>query len=157
MKEILLAYFSRSGVTKKLSENLAKVLDSEIYEVRPLKAYPLEEDECIQVAEREKEEEARPVLAGQLPGIQGLKKLVIGLPNWNDTCPRCLLSFLEALDLSGIEVYPFVTSEGSGPDGVNDDLQEQVKKTAKLHKAANGDQISVEDLAAWVRGGGKLD
>ncbi|KGF11454.1 hypothetical protein HMPREF1633_05420 [Tissierellia bacterium S5-A11] len=156
MKEILLAYFSRSGVTKKLSEDLAKVLDAEIYQVRPLKAYPLEEEVCIQVAEREKAEEARPGLAGPLPEVRGLKKLVLGLPNWNDTCPRCLLSFLEALDLSGVEVYPFVTSEGSGPDGVNEDLQEQVKRTAKLHKAANGDQLSVEDLAAWVRGG-KLD
>lgn len=156
MKEILLAYFSRSGVTKKLSEDLAKVLDAEIYQVRLLKAYPLEEDECIQVAEREKAEEARPGLAGPLPEVRDLKKLVLGLPNWNDTCPRCLLSFLEALDLSGVEVYPFVTSEGSGPDGVNEDLQEQVKRTAKLHKAANGDQLSVEDLAAWVRGG-KLD
>lgn len=156
MKEILLAYFSRSGVTKKLSEDLAKVLDAEIYQVRPLKAYPLEEEVCIQVAEREKAEEARPGLAGPLPEVRGLKKLVLGLPNWNDTCPRCLLSFLEALDLSGVEVYPFVTSEGSGPDGVNEDLQEQVKRTAKLHKAANGDQMSAEDLAAWVRGG-KLD
>lgn len=156
MKEILLAYFSRSGVTKKLSEDLAKVLDAEIYQVRPLKDYPLEEEVCIQVAEREKAEEARPGLAGPLPEVRGLKKLVLGLPNWNDTCPRCLLSFLEALDLSGVEVYPFVTSEGSGPDGVNEDLQEQVKRTAKLHKAANGDQMSVEDLAAWVRGG-KLD
>lgn len=157
MKEILVAYFSRSGVTKKLAEDLAKVLEAEIYEIKPLKAYPLEEDACIQVAKREKEEEIRPALTGDLPEIKGLKKLVLGFPNWNDTCPRCVLTFLEALDLSEIEVYPFVTSEGSGPDGINDDLQEQCKNLGKLHQAANGDQVSKEALGAWVRRGGQLD
>ncbi len=122
----------------------------------PLRPTPWKRTNASKWPREKKQKEARPGLAGPLPEVRGLKKLVLGLPNWNDTCPRCLLSFLEALDLSGVEVYPFVTSEGSGPDGVNEDLQEQVKRTAKLHKAANGDQLSVEDLAAWVRGG-KLD
>ena len=84
MKEILVAYFSRSGVTKKLAEDLAKVLEAEIYEIKPLKAYPLEEDACIQVAKREKEEEltlhlqATQDIAASLGAIKRKQQCLVG-------------------------------------------------------------------------------
>lgn len=35
----LVAYFSASGVTKKLAENLAKVIEADIFEIIPQKPY----------------------------------------------------------------------------------------------------------------------
>ena len=36
-KKVLVAYFSATGVTKRVSENLAKAAGADIYEIKPLK------------------------------------------------------------------------------------------------------------------------
>ena len=35
MSKILVAYFSVSGVTKKVAENLSKVIDATLFEIAP--------------------------------------------------------------------------------------------------------------------------
>ena len=35
MKKILVAYFSASGVTKKVAEKMAKAMDADLFEIAP--------------------------------------------------------------------------------------------------------------------------
>lgn len=39
MKKTLVAYFSASGTTKELAENLAKATNSDLFEIKPTQPY----------------------------------------------------------------------------------------------------------------------
>ena len=43
MKKTLVAYFSASGVTKKIAEKLAKVANADLFEIKPAKPYTCED------------------------------------------------------------------------------------------------------------------
>ena len=38
-KKVLVAYFSATGTTKRVAENLAKATGGDLYEIKPLKPY----------------------------------------------------------------------------------------------------------------------
>ena len=43
MSQVLVAYFSASGVTKKVAEKIAKAAEAEIYEIQPKVIYTTED------------------------------------------------------------------------------------------------------------------
>lgn len=116
--KILVAYFSATGTTKPIAENLARATGADLFEIVPKDAYSDEDlnynsDNCR--ANREQQDEnARPEIAGAVENMEQYDTVFIGHPIWWGEEPRIIDTFVESYDLSGKTVVDFCTSGGSG-------------------------------------------
>ena len=132
-KRILLAYFSHAGEnwvnggvrfitignTKRLAEKIVQRLiamgyEVDPFEIKPQDPYSTDYNETTKRAEAEADEDARPAIEGPLPDAARYDVLFLGYPMWCGKMPRVMMTFLEAMPLGAIPVYPFTTHEGGG-------------------------------------------
>ena len=130
MSKTLIVYFSRTGeqysvgnITKGntaiVAEIIAEKTDGDLFEIKVVNDnYPNEYTSLIQFAKKEKQENARPEIIGDV-NIDNYDTVFIGYPNWWAEMPMPVYTFLEKYNLSSKKVYKFCTHEGSG--GVHTD------------------------------------
>ena len=121
------------GNTMKLAQIIAEKTGSEIFEVKPSKPYPAKYDDCIDVAKREQNQNARPAIV-QDKDISEYDTIYFGYPIWWGDIPMCMYTFIEAHDWSGKTVIPFCTHEGSG-SGKTDRTLKAAMKGADVKRA----------------------
>ena len=123
--KILVAYFSRAGSeygvgniakgnTKIIAEIIANKTDADIFEIKPVKNYPVDYDECTKIASREKAVKARPEIIGKVENFSEYDTIFIGYPIWYGDAPMIIYSFLESYDFANKKIIPFCTHGGSG-------------------------------------------
>ena len=109
----LIAYFSLTGNTRAVANQIRQTTQGELFEIRTTYAYPDAYRATTDQAKREQEENARPTLAADVEGIESYDTVFLGFPNWWTTMPMTLFTFLERHRLSGKTIAPFCTHEGS--------------------------------------------
>ena len=124
----LVIYFSRSGEnyfggvlkniekgnTEVIAEYIQEFTGADLFKVEPAVEYPADYMECIDVAKKEQQNDARPAIKQSLKDISDYDTIYIGFPNWWGTLPMPMFTQLESLDFEGKTVKAFVTHEGSG-------------------------------------------
>ena len=132
----IVIYFSRSGEnyfggelkniekgnTEVIAEYIQEIDNADLFKVEPAVEYPADYMECIDVAKKEQQSDARPEIKETLDSIEAYDTLYIGFPNWWGTLPMPMFTQLEQLDFEGKIVKPFVTHEGSGFGSSQKDL-----------------------------------
>jgi flavodoxin len=113
--KILLAYFSHSGNTREIANQIHKSVGGDIFEIQAVKPYPHDYDTVVQQAKQELDSGYKPSLKTKLENIKSYDFVFIGYPNWWGTIPAPVRTFLSEYDLSGKTIIPFCTHEGSGP------------------------------------------
>jgi flavodoxin len=111
--KILIAYFSWSGNTREMAKQIQQQTDGDLFEIKTVKTYPTDYNECTEVAKKEQDDNARPPLSTEVKDMAAYDVVFVGYPNWWGTMPMALFTFLEKYDLSGKTVVPFCTY-GSG-------------------------------------------
>lgn len=101
MKKTLIAYFTRTGITKKLAENTAKQTGADLFAIEPVKEYSSTYLICVGQAKLENLQNARPAMKAKPQNLQDYDTIVVMFPIWWFTCPNIILTFLEENDLSG--------------------------------------------------------
>ncbi|MBQ2653979.1 MAG: NAD(P)H-dependent oxidoreductase [Methanobrevibacter sp.] len=133
----LVIYFSRDGEnyfggvlkniekgnTEVIAEYIQEFTGAELFKVEPALEYPADYMECIDVAKKEQQQDARPEIKKTLESIADYDTIYIGFPNWWGTLPMPMFTQLEQLDFAGKVVMPFVTHEGSGFGSSQRDLK----------------------------------
>lgn len=112
-KRILVAYFSHSGNTKRVAEQIHNLVGGEMFEIKTVTLYSAGYQESVDVAKKEKETNARPALSTKVDNMADYDVIFIGYPIWWHTAPMPVYTFLESYDLSGKTVIPFCTSYNS--------------------------------------------
>ncbi|MDD5923046.1 MAG: flavodoxin [Eubacteriales bacterium] len=129
MGKTLVAYFSASGTTRRRAEEFQKLLDADLYEIKPAKPYTTAELDWTNPKSRSsvemKDPASRPELAESAPDLSAYDAVYIGFPIWWYTAPHIINSFLESGDFSGKKIALFSTSGGTGIQGAADDLKKQ--------------------------------
>jgi flavodoxin len=110
---ILIAYFSWSGNTKALAEEIQKRTGADIFEIATVKPYPADYDDCVDQAKAEQEAGARPELKARVEDLGRYDVIILGYPLWWGTIPMAVATFLELYDFSGKTIVPFVSHGGS--------------------------------------------
>lgn len=110
----LVVYFSWSGNTKSVAEEIQAQTGADIFEIIPEQSYTEDYNELLDVAQEEQREDARPAIKGSIEEIGNYEIVYLGFPNWWGDMPMIVYSFLDDYDLSGKTVAPFCTSGGSG-------------------------------------------
>ncbi len=88
--------------------------------------YPSDWDECLDRANEERAENARPELTAQVENMDDYDTVFIGYPNWWYGAPMAVLSFLEDYDFSGKQVYLFCSHGTGGLANSVEDISDSV-------------------------------
>lgn len=114
-KKILIAYFSKTGNTKKVAEAVQKSIGGDMFHIVTVKPYPEDYTETTEVAKQEQQANARPELKGKVDNMEQYDTILLGYPNWWGTMPMGVFNFIEQNKaFAGKTIVPFCTHEGSG-------------------------------------------
>ena len=121
--------YIEEGNTHIIAQMISDATGADIWEIAPLKPYPVNYNECIDVAKKELNANARPAIQGDID-IEEYDVIFLGYPNWWGEPPMCIYTFIEKHNWDGKTVIPFITHEGSGMAGTD-------KRIANACKGAN--------------------
>lgn len=113
----------KEGNTSVVAKKIQKMVHGDIFEILPLHEYPLPYDECTKLAKKELQENQRPKIKNMLSHIDDYDIIYLGFPNWWNSAPMIIKTFLEEYDLKKHMVKAFCTHEGSGIENCMKDLQ----------------------------------
>lgn len=168
MSKTLVAYYSRAGQnyaagdivnlpkgnTELLAEAIADALGADLFQIDTVQDYPEDYFACTDQAKRELREKARPELKESLGNADAYDTIFLGYPNWWGTCPMCVFTFLEGLDLAGKRIVPFCTNEGSGMGGSERQIAQACPgATVERGLSITGNRAaqSKEQVVSWAR------
>ena len=110
----LIVYYSYSGITKRLAEDIALITDGKLRELKPEKPYSFSYNTAIKELRQEIDRGYCPPLIEGAESVGDAEVIFIGSPNWIRTFAPPVLSFLRAVDLKGKTIIPFCTHGGGG-------------------------------------------
>ena len=155
MSKKLVAYFSASGVTKKVAERLAEAVGADIYEIKPEVPYTKADlnwrDETSRSNIEMGDKSCRPSMADKDANVAGAEVVYIGFPVWWSREPSIIDTFLEAYDFSGKKIVPFCTSVSSGIGDTAKYMQEIVKSCEVLPGKRFGSNVSDAELKTFIK------
>ena len=154
-KKILVAYFSATGNTRRVAQNLAKALDADIYEIKPAKPYSDADLDWTNKISRSSVEMAdhssRPEMIKDDFSVKDYETIYLGFPIWWYIAPTIVNTFLEKHDFSNKKIILFATSGGSGLGKSIDNIKTSVSdSTTVINGKVLNSNSSVEQLKNWV-------
>ena len=123
--KVLVLYYSQTGNTKAVAQEIATALGADMEEIVPVEPYGGTYEETIQRCIREREEGILPPIQPVNASIADYDVVFVGYPVWFGTCALPMLTCLGETDLAGKKVVPFCTF-GSG--GLQSSTADIVKK-----------------------------
>ncbi len=153
-KKILVAYFSHSGNTREIANQIHEKVGGDIFEIVIVNPYPIDYDVVVDQAKQEQEDNYRPELATEVGNMDSYDVVFVGYPNWWGTMPMPVFSFLEEYDFSGKTIIPFCTHEGSGLGRSVEDITELCPQSTILDGLAiRGSSVETaqDDVSEWLR------
>lgn len=119
--KILVSYFSASGVTKNVATKLAKLLNGDLEEIKPVSEYTKDDLNWNNKNSRSslemENENARPEIIKPLHNLDDYDFVFIGYPIWWYVEPRVIDTYLDNFKSCKTTIIPFATSGGSNIKG----------------------------------------
>ena len=148
----LIAYFSWSGNTEAVAQEIQAQTGADLFEIVPAEPYTDDYDELLDIAQDEQSSDARPAIA-ETVDLSSYDTVYLGFPNWWGDMPMILYTFLDEYDLSGKTIAPFNTSGGSGFSGSLDTIAEMEPEAEITEGLSLGDEEAedcADDVAEWL-------
>ncbi len=151
----LITYFSASGVTKNVAQNLAKAINADLFEIEPVQKYTDADldwtDKTSRTTLEMADKSSRPQIKNKVQNLQDYDSVVIGFPVWWYTAPTIINTFIEENNLEGKNIYVFVTSGGSGAEDSFNHLKAAYPKLKFIAcKRLRGNE-NAQQLAEWIK------
>ena len=144
------------GNVQQLAAWVREQTGGDIFSIRVTDPYPSDWNECLERANEERGEDARPELVENVANLDRYDTVFLGYPNWWYGVPMALLSFLEQNDLSGKQVYLFCSHGTGGLAGSVDQITEATPDAGisdNIFDCYEEEASSSEEaIKAWVDG-----
>ena len=151
---ILVAYFSATGNTKAVAEQIAAVTGGDLYEIVPAQPYTDADLDYGNSESRSSLEmddpHARPEIGSEAVDLTGYSTLYLGYPIWHGQAPRILNTFVEQHDFDTLTIIPFCTSGSSGIGSSAQGLAELAGSGDWLEGTRFSAGVSAADLQLWI-------
>lgn len=152
--KILVAYASYTGTTEAVAKLIATATGGELYQIKPEKAYTAADldwnDKSSRCCKENDNPKARPAIVKDKENLDQYDVIYLGYPNWWNSHPRLINTFIEAYGLKGKTVIPFMTSGGSQIENSEKNLKKDYPEVNwKKGKLLNG--ATQEEVNAWVK------
>ena len=150
-KKILVAYYSYSGNTQEVAEAIHEALGGDLFEIKTTGSYPESYRPMTEQAKKEIEAGYRPELTTRVENMAQYDVVFLGSPNWWGTITPQVSSFLEAYDLSGKTVIPFITHGGGGVQRTITDMTRQCTGCQVMSDGWTGYGSQTAGLTDWLK------
>ena len=141
------------GHTAMAAEFIQQAMGGDLFEIETVKTYIADHMKMIYEAKEELEKDIHPELKSDV-AIDGYDTIILGYPNWWNTLPMPVVTFLEKHDWTGKRIIPFSTSGGGGLGRSVEDL----KKYAPGANVAEGGTFlghkvleSRQEIVDWAK------
>ena len=149
---ILVAYFSWSGTTQRMAQEIATQTGADIFRIEPVTPYPTEYTPCTEVARAEKEANARPAISGKVEKWSEYDTVFIGCPVWWWTTPMIICTFAESYDFTGKTVVPFCTYASTYRDETLARIVELTPSAKHLEgEGLTSGRVNSENISSWLK------
>lgn len=153
-KKILIAYFSHSGNTRIVAEQIQNATGGELFEIKTVTPYPEDYDVVVKQAKQELTSGFCPELKTKVENIAQYDMIFIGYPNWWNTIPAPVRVFLTSYDFTGKTLIPFCTHGGGGIGKSVSDISKFCPKSNLLKEIGipgNSVRTASEKVIAWLK------
>lgn len=142
------------GNTRVVAEKMQARIDADIFRIETVEPYPYDHMETVEQAKQEQKTGARPKLKALAVDMDSYDTILLGYPNWWNTMPMAVFTFLEAYDFSDKVIAPFCTHEGSGMGSSEKDIKKLCARS-ELQKGLTlvGGRVSSadKDIERWLK------
>lgn len=151
---ILIAYFSQSGNTRLIAEDIAYFTHGDLFEIKTKEPIVGDFDTLVQKARADRAANRRPELAAHVNNMNNYDIVFVGFPNWVGTMPMPVFSFLEQHSFKGKTLVPFCTH---GTSGISDTISDLEKlnlgaTVAPYFHVYRGDVANARaDVGKWLK------
>lgn len=150
----IVVYFSCTGNTKAVAEEVAAQTGSELHEIVPEEPYTEEDlnynnDNCRANVEMN-DPESRPAISNTIENFSEYDTIYIGYPIWWGSLPRIMNTFLDTYDFSGKTIVPFCTS-GSSSISQSVSVIREAEPEAQIKKGLQISSAGADDSSYEVR------
>lgn len=159
---VLIAYFSWSGNTQRVAEQIQSIVGGDLFRIEPVTPYPTDYTECTEVALAERDSDARPAIASTVDNFDDYDIVFIGCPVWWHTAPMIISTFAESYDFTGKTVVPFCTYASTYRDETLQKIVDLTPDAAHLEGfgsrsgQTSGVQAWIDEIyEAWLAAGGQ--
>lgn len=143
------------GNVAQLASWVSQRTGGNMFSIQVTEPYSSDWDECLERANQERSENARPKLKESVENIENYDVVFLGFPNWWYGLPMAVLSFLEENDLSGKQIYLFCSHGTGGLAGTVDEMKEALPENASLSENVfdvneEDAESSENDITGWL-------
>ncbi len=155
-KKNLVAYFSCTGNTKTLAQNVAGAIGADLYEIKPAVPYTSKDldyqDETSRSTLEQRDENSRPALADKNLNMTQYETIIIAYPIWWGIEPKIIDTFVESYNFSGKTIIPVCTSGGSDIRASEDHLKNLVSSANWKRGKLFSRNASGTEIKSWFDG-----
>ena len=154
----LVVYYSASGNTKRVAEDIAAAANADLFEIVPTEVYTgddLDWTNADSRVSREHDDESLrdvPLTTTEVPDWDSYDTVFIGYPIWWGSAAWPVNGFVQANDFTGKTVIPFATSASSGM-GQSGSLLAEIAGTGDWQEGQRfASSASTADVENWIGG-----
>lgn len=108
----LVVYYSYTGNTKMIAEQIQKKLECDILEIKPVVPYSTDYQTVVDEEQNNESAKKTPEIEKIDVDLSKYDEIIIGSPVWWYTIAPVIRTFLKENDLSGKTIKPFATNAG---------------------------------------------
>lgn len=153
MKKVLISYFSASGITKKVAEKVASAINGDLFEIEPVDLYTEDDLDWTNKKSRssiEMNEDIKPKIARKISNLNDYDTICLAFPIWWYKEPTIIDQFLEENDMTGKNIYVFVTSGSSTIDSTYKSLQNHFPDLNFISGKRFTGNETAEEYQSWL-------
>lgn len=141
--DVLVAYFSATGNTKKAAERVAEATGGTLYEITPIRPYTDEDLDYENEKSRSAMEKEDPAMRPEIKlglDLTPYSTVYVGFPIWWYKAPNLIYTFLDSYNFEGKKIVVFATSGSSS-------LESSFNALVKAYPTYNFVEGSVDNAA----------
>ncbi len=154
MSKKLVCYFSASGTTKKVAQEISNILESDLFEIEPSEKYTSNDLDWTNKESRSSielaDDNSRPNIKERVTNINDYDTIIIGFPVWWYREPSIIDTFIEENSLDGKKVYIFITSGGSSVDSSLESLRKKYKNINFVAGKRFTSNVVKSEITDWI-------
>ena len=153
MSNVLVSYFSASGITKGVAQRVASAINGVLFEIEPVEKYTDSDLDWTDKQSRssiEMNENIKPEIKNKISDLDKYDTVCIAFPIWWYKEPTIIDRFLEENDMSNKRIYVFVTSGSSSIDSTYSSLKSNFPNLNFVDGKRFTGRESDEDYRNWI-------
>lgn len=142
------------GNTQYVANVIQDYTDGTMFRIESQIPYTTDHTALVDLASKEKDENARPALLSPLENLDQYDTVYVGFPIWWSDMPMIMYTFFDTYDFSNKTIIPFCTHGGSGLVNTIDKIKELEPNATVYEPGLSISRDNVEnalpDVTAWI-------